>query len=63
LYSSLIVTWSPPIQDGVADTDTALSAARTMVVSCMAPIVIELRGKVQLWCMGLEMERVGIVVI
>lgn len=30
-----MVTWSPLIHDGVAETDTALSAASTTVVSCI----------------------------
>jgi hypothetical protein len=38
LYSSLIVTWSLPSQEpeGVAETQSALAAARTRAVSCMA---------------------------
>lgn len=38
LYSSLMVTWSPPIHEGDAVTETALSAARKKVVSCMAAV-------------------------
>ena len=38
LYSSLIVIWLP-IHDGFAVTETALSAARKTVVSCMVRAV------------------------
>jgi hypothetical protein len=35
-----MVTWSPPIHEGVAETEAALSAARTNVVICMALVFV-----------------------
>jgi hypothetical protein len=40
------VTWSPPIHEGVADTETALSAARKSVVSCMTRVYIVIAADV-----------------
>ena len=55
-HSSLIVTWSPPIHEGVADTETALSAARKSVVSCMTRLYILIAVAV---CDCGEWRRVG----